>query len=353
MLTPLLIVMSACALHAADRAAWIRGLDGRVLSPAAEPEEEPAGMLARDIRLRVQAANLRENRAWEDVNCREDWERFRAPRVLALRESLGLPPEHPDVPKVLVTRVLEGDGYRISNLVFESRPGLVVAANLYEPATPSQLMPGLLIVHSHHNPNSQGELQDMGRSWARRSRLVLVLELINRGEPRQHPFRTEADYPRAFRAGHQDYYFRYITGAQLSLVGESLMGWMVRDLTRGLDVLLSRPGIDKHRVILLGSVAGGGDPAAVTAALDPRVQAVVPINFGGPQPDYSLPDDLARDFYFFGVPSWESTRCLRLRTRDGFAQWVIVASVAPRRLLYAHEIERLKTQQEEERHTRG
>jgi hypothetical protein len=63
----------------------------------------------------------------------------------------------------------------------------------------------------------------------------------------------------------------------------------------------------------------------------------VPFNFGGPQHDYSLPDDLARDFYFFGVPSWESTRCLRMGARDAFAQWVIVASVAPRRLLYAHE----------------
>jgi hypothetical protein len=225
-------------------------------------------MLARDIRTRVRAANLRENRAWDEVKSRDDWEGFRAPRVRALRASLGLPPDDPEVPRVLVTRFLEGDGYRIRNLVFESRPGLVVTANLYEPATPSRLMPGLLITHSHDNPKSQGELQDMGMSWARRSCLVLVLELINHGERRQHAFRTEADYPRAFRVGRQDYYFRYNTGARLSLVGERLMGWMVWDLMRGLDMLLSRPVIDKDRVILLGSVAGGGDPAAVTAALD-------------------------------------------------------------------------------------
>ena len=75
----------------------------------------------------------------------------------------------------------------------------------------------------------------------------------------------------------------------------------------------------------------------MTAALDPRVKAVVPFNFGGPQPDYAVPDDPARDFYWFGVPSWEPTRCLRLGARDGFAQWLIVGSVAPRRLMYAHE----------------
>jgi hypothetical protein len=117
------------------------------------------------------------------------------------------------------------------------------------------------------------------------------------------------------------------------------MGWMVWDLMRGLDLLLSYPGIDKDRIILLGSVAGGGDPAAVTAALDRRVTAVVPFNFGGPQPDYAIPPDPARDFYFFGVPDWESTRCLRLGARDGFAHWLIVAAVAPRHLIYAHEFD--------------
>ena len=320
-----------------DRASWLRRLDGRVLPQDGEREEEPAGMLARDVRSRVQAASLRENREWDGVKTRDDWERFREPRLRALRESLGLPSADPGAPRVLVTRTLEGDGYRIENLVFESRPGLVVTANLYRPASPPRSMPGILISHSHHNPKTQGELQDMGMTWARSGCLVLVMDHLGHGERRQHPFRTEADYPRPFRVGRQDYYFRYNTGVQLHLVGESLMGWMAWDLMRGLDVLLSRPGIDKDRVILLGAVAGGGDPAAVTAALDPRITAVVPFNFGGPQPDYAVPDDPARDFYWFGVGSWESTRCLRLGARDGFAQWVIVGSVAPRRLIYAHE----------------
>jgi dienelactone hydrolase len=296
-----------------------------------------SAMLARDVRSREQAANLRENRAWAAVNARADWERFRAPRLRALRESLGLPPSAPVVPRSIVTGVLEGDGYRVENLVFESRAGLVVTANLYLPVRPAGSMPGILISHSHHNPKTQGELQDMGMTWARQGCMVLVPDHLGHGERHQHPFRTPADYPQPFRVGRQDYYFRFNTGAQLQLIGESLIGWMVWDLMRALDLLLSRPGVDKDRVILLGSVAGGGDPAAVTAALDPRVQAVVPFNFGGPQPDYAVPENAERDFYFFGVPDWESTRCLRLGARDGFAHWIIVASVAPRRLIYAHE----------------
>jgi dienelactone hydrolase len=321
----------------ADLAAWIRRLDSRVLPPSKAPDEEPAGMLARNILARRQAANVRENRAWDAVHTRDEWEQFRDSRIRALRDSLGLAPPPAQPPRVLVTRQLEGDGYRIANLVFESRPGVVVTANLYQPARPAPSMPGLLIAHSHHNPSTQGELQDMGMTWARAGCLVLVLEHVNHGERRQHPFRTEFDYPRPFRAGRQDYYFRYNTSLQLAVAGESLMGWMVQDLMRGLDVLSARPGVDRDRIILLGAVAGGGDPAGVTAALDPRVQAVVPFNFGGPQPDYAIPDDWYRDFYIFGVPSWESTRCLRLGARDGFAHWVIVGSVAPRRLIYAHE----------------
>ena len=75
-------------------------------------------------------------------------------------------------------------------------------------------------------------------TWARSGCLVLVMDHLGHGE-RQHPFRTEADYPH-LPGRRQDYYFRHNTGTA-SLVGESLMGWMAWDLMRGLDLLLSRP----------------------------------------------------------------------------------------------------------------
>ncbi|MGH7173113.1 MAG: dienelactone hydrolase family protein, partial [Gemmataceae bacterium] len=318
-------------------AAQLRSLDGHVYPRDDDKAKERARMLSRDVRGRLQAASVRENRAWQQVKDRAGWEKFRDARLHALRASLGQFPDPPKDLHVRVTRTLEGDGYRIENLVYETRPGLVATANLYTPAKPGRSMPGILIAHSHHAPNTQGELQDMGMTWARQGCVVLVPEHLGHGERRQHPFRSSKDYARPFRVGRQDYYFRYNTGLQLHLIGDSLMGWMVWDLRRGLDLLLARPGVDKERVVLLGAVAGGGDPAAVTAALDPRVKAVVPFNFGGPQPDDAIPANAERDFYYFGVAYWESTRCLRLGARDGFAHWVIVGSVAPRGLIYAHE----------------
>jgi cephalosporin-C deacetylase-like acetyl esterase len=200
-------------------------------------------------------------------------------------------------------------------------------------------MPGILICHSHHNPKTEGELQDMGVLWARLGCAVLVMDQLGHGERRQHPFPAARSYPRPFRTGRQDYYFRYNVGLQLHLVGESLAGWMAWDLMRGVDLLLARPGIDRERIILLGAVAGGGDPAAVAAALDPRIRAVVPFNFGGPQPEttYPLPEGATTAFNYAGSGSWESTRNLRLSARDGFLPWVIVGAAAPRGLVYAHE----------------
>jgi cephalosporin-C deacetylase-like acetyl esterase len=322
--------------HALDLVQELRELDARV---APTDQGQLSRQLANDVRRRLREAGERENRAWAAVHTRADWEGFRDARLKSLRDSLGPSPRVPADLKLRVTRRLEGKGYTIENLVFQSRPGLLVTANLYlpSPLPTAGRMPGILLSHSHHAPKTEGELQDMGVNWARRGCAVLVPDHLGHGERRQHPFTGARSYAGAFKPGRQDYYFRYNSSLQLHLAGQSLMGWMVWDLMRGVDVLLSRPGVDGDRIILIGAVAGGGDPAGVTAALDPRIAAVVPFNFGGPQPDYAIPENAERDFEYFGWPWWESTRCLRRSARDGFAHWMIVASAAPRRLVYAHE----------------
>jgi len=139
----------------ADLAAQLRGLDPRVLPEETDQAQQPAGMLGRDVRARLRAADDRESQAWQAIRTRADWENYRNPRLQALRVSLGEFPRPPRDLQVRVTRRLEGDGYRVENLVFESRPGVVVTANLYLPARPGRSMPGILICHSHHNPKTQ------------------------------------------------------------------------------------------------------------------------------------------------------------------------------------------------------
>ncbi len=307
------------------------------VNPAVLKPDDAKKMLSADLRKRTQEANDRESKLYAAVKTKAEWERYRDERLAKLRASLGTFPAVPKDMKVVTTKSVTGDGFVIQNTLFETRPGWWVAANLYLPAKPPEKMPGIVIAHSHHGGKTGGELQDMGMTWARAGVAVLVPDQLGYGERRQHDFHSDKDYPKPFKAGRQDYFFRYTSNLQLSAVGDSLMGWMAWDLMRGVDVLLKQPTIDSKRIILMGSVAGGGDPVGVTAALDDRIACVVPFNFGGWQPESGVLENPDRDFAWFGDGYWESTRGLRGGAAGGFAHFVIVGSVAPRKVIYAHE----------------
>jgi cephalosporin-C deacetylase-like acetyl esterase len=303
------------------------GFDTRVLAPADRSKLNLAAMLDRHLRGRVLKALEAEKHDRDRIHTRENWEQFRDVRLGALTKSLGRFPQRTPL-KIRVSKEFDGDGYRRKDLLYESRPGLWVTANLYMPAKPVKSMPGIAIIHSLHRPKSQAELQDMGILWARAGCAVLIMDQIGYGE------RLET-----YSWNREGYHSRYATGMQLSLVGESLIKWMVWDVMRGLDLLSDTPNVNREQLILLGAVAGGGDPAAVTAALDPRVAAVVPFNFGEASPEQgggksSWPDGLADP----GWGSWESTRNLPGSIAHQFFPWIINASVAPRRFLYSYEL---------------
>jgi len=332
-----LLIQNTNSLENNDAADIIRNLDSTVLTK--KQRKDFSSIVRSNLRSRIQEANDWSSATWNSINNREDWERFRDAKLQALKNSLGRFPEPSEDLNVHVTRSLAGDGFQIENLIYESRAGLWVTANLYLPIRYRGSIPGIIICHSHHAPKTQGELQDIGMTWARQGCAVLVMDQLGHGERRQHPFRTTGDYEHPYRIGRQDYYFRYDTGIQLHLAGDSLMGWMVWDLMRGVDLLLERSDIDPKRIILLGAVAGGGDPTAVAGAIDSRIAGVVPFNFGGPQPEtqYPLPEDVETSLNYAGSGSWESTRNLRYSAVDGFLPWVIVGSISPRSLVYAHE----------------
>ena len=333
-----LAVGSASQLDAKIDADRIRLLSPQVFSD--KQRQELSRAVGRRIVTARKRANQRDRQEWATLTSKVQWEAYRNARIARLRKSLGRT-ERDDrqVPTSRVTKTIRGDGFAIDNLVFESRPGMWVTANLYRPLQAKRKMPVILIAHSHHRWKTQGELQDMGMTWARAGCLVLAIDLYGYGERRLHPFRRDDKFAGGYRWSRQDYYHRYDNAVHLKLLGDSLMSWFVWDLRRGLDVVLAKVGADASRVIILGGVAGGGDPAAVTAALDERISACVPFNFGGPQPEtqYPLPTDAATSFNYVGGSYWDMTRGLARSAADGFHQWLVVASIAPRRLIHAHE----------------
>lgn len=292
-----------------------------------------------EVSNQIKVANAKSSAEWKSITTKEGWEKYSNLKLAQLKTSLGKFPEETTQLNFKVFKSIPRDGYSIECIAYESRTGFWVTANLYRPSNPTKAQPGIIICPAHHTPKENKELQEMGGIWSRAGCMVLVLDNIGHGERRQHPFEGADSYPKPFRSSRQDYYFRYDLGVQLQLLEESLMGWMYWDIQRGVDLLLAQKGIAKDKIILMGAVAGGGDPAAVAGALDKRIAVVVPFNFGGPQPEtkYPLPADAETSFNYAGGGSWESTRNLRLSAKEGFLPWVIVGSIAPRKLIYGHE----------------
>lgn len=306
-------------------------LPSEVFSTQEREQMDLPKMVERYYHSRILESLKSEKQAWDQVKTIDDWQRFRDPRLESLRADLGkLPPRCPLNSRV--TSEYQGQGYRRQNLVYQSQPGVWVTANLYLPEQHQNAMPGILILHSQHAPKTQFELQDMGIQYARAGCAVLVIDQVGFGE-RLETYPWDRDNINA----------RYVEGEQLYLTGSSLLAWMVWDAMRGIDLLLDRPNVDNKAIIILGAVAGGGDPAAVTAALDSRVAAVAPFNFGEAMPETSRfipyknewPLDLAEPTY---GSYYETTRSINRNVADQCLQWFICASVAPRRLVFSYEL---------------
>ena len=263
-------------------------------------------MVGQDAGRRVEEVTLAERRAWEQVRTRGDWERFRDERMRALQASLGqFPPERPPL-DVHISARRQGQGYRLENVVFQSRPGFYVTANLYLPEHVSKPVPGMILVHSQHAPKSEWELHDSGEIWARSSCAVLIMERPGFGERAE----TNPWYRQAYAS-------RYTFTRQLYLVGENYSAWSAWDVIRSVDFLLQRTEVDPKQIFAIGAVASGGHVAGLAAALDPRITAVVPYNYdqGHLRVHGDLPGAIAGQF----------------------SPWLVMASIAPRKYVRPFE----------------
>jgi dienelactone hydrolase len=320
-------------------AAEVKALPRQVWSPEQQDSLGVKKMLENSIKKRMAMYADLEKNSWKQINSVEDWEKFRNKSLLALFNSLGPLPERTPLNPIVTRRIDKGDGFVIENIVFESRPNLIVTANLYLPDKFSGRIPAIIVVHSQHAPKTQSELQDMGMTWARSGTAVFIMDQLCAGERTQtQPWSRES------------YYGRYSLGNQLYLAGESLIKWMAWDIIRGIDLLVERNYIDPKRIVLLGAVAGGGDPAALTANLDPRIAAVIPFNFGeaGPEEHYTEgPRWYDSETADPGWAFWETTRNLPKSVSGQFFPWFICAAGAPRYFIYSFELGWPRTVEEE------
>ncbi|MHB8899696.1 MAG: alpha/beta hydrolase family protein, partial [Thermoguttaceae bacterium] len=168
-----------------------------------------------------------------------------------IRASFGPEPERtPLNPKV--TGVVERDGYRIEKVIFESRPGMLVTANLYVPKDRKQPMPGVVGTCGHSDNGKASEAyQSFAQGLARQGYVVLIYDPLGQGERLQY---AGADLKSRVGVGVKEHLY---AGNQQMLVGEFLGSWRAWDGIRALDYLLTRPEVDPKQLGVTGNSGGG------------------------------------------------------------------------------------------------
>ena len=188
-----------------------------------------------------------------------DADRMRGPRRRELERSLGtgrLP--WPPAPRPKVVGTLRRPGYRIEKVVYETLPGMRVPAHLYIPDGLDRPAPAILFYPGHWwaDSKTRPDFQAFCINMARFGFVVLSFDPFGQGErgvsSRDHR-RTEA-----------------------LLVGVAQQGFAEYETRCALEYLLSRPEVDPKRVGMTGA-SGGGYNTWVTAALDDRIAAAVPV----------------------------------------------------------------------------
>ncbi len=152
-----------------------------------------------------------------------------------------------------VTGVLDRDTYTVEKIVFESRPGLLVTANLYLPKKrPGGKVPGVVGACGHSDNGKAAEAyQSFAQGLARLGTACLIYDPIGQGERYQYLDKDGKILIKGTTTGHN-----YV-GNQMELVGEFLGSWRAWDGIRALDYLLTRPEIDPQNVGITGNSGGG------------------------------------------------------------------------------------------------
>ncbi|MFM8930672.1 MAG: alpha/beta hydrolase family protein, partial [Gemmataceae bacterium] len=163
-------------------------------------------------------------------------------------------------PKVLTT--VQGDGFQVEKVTFQTFPGVRMPGLLYLPEKPGKY-PAVLNVHGHWPGAKQDPVvQARCAALARAGFVALAVDALGAGE---------RGVERALGEYHGG-----MTGAGLLPVGLPLCGAQILENSQALTYLQSRPEVDGDKLGVTGA-SGGGNQTMYIAAWDKRLKAAVPV----------------------------------------------------------------------------
>ena len=258
---------------------------GVVTVATAQQEEAPPGKALNQFLTEQFFAHLDRRRdAYEQVKTAADCEKWITERKAFFSRQLGGFPQrtalHPEI-----VGELQGEGYRVQKVLFESRPSHHVTANLYLPESTGPY-PAVLIPCGHsHNGKAAGWYQRMGILLARNGMAALCYDPIGQGERYQalDPENEHETFPflRSRRAvPHPRVRFlctieHTLMGQGCILLGSNVAQFRIWDGMRAIDYLQGRDDIIADKIGCTGN-SGGGTLTSYLMALDDRIVAAAP-----------------------------------------------------------------------------
>ncbi|MBI5757796.1 MAG: prolyl oligopeptidase family serine peptidase [Planctomycetales bacterium] len=225
--------------------------DDSPAKPTLAPLNRFSRMVHEDFVEQVRAAQAKGIAAKAALKTKVDAEAYVKLVQQKIRRCFGPEPERtPLNPRI--TGVVERDAYRIEKVIFESRPGFLVTANLYVPKGRKLPMPGVVGSCGHSvNGKAAEAYQSFAQGLARQGYVVLIFDPIGQGERLQY---VDEQFKPRRGVGVSEHLH---AGNQQFLVGEFFGAWRAWDGVRALDYLLSREEVDPKHVGITGNSGGG------------------------------------------------------------------------------------------------
>jgi len=246
------------------------------------PEFKNAESLLPDHIGRIRSAGEAEReRVINGLKTPEQVSHYQERTMARLREVLGAFPERTPL-NAKVTGRLDRAGYRIENVVFESRPRYYVTANVYVPRAGKAKYPAVLAPVGHWGAGKFFEdYQRLGRYLAQRGFIVLVYDAPGQGERQQYfdPVMAQT----RLSPGNTHWFVTIehnYAGMQTILTRDHYAAILAWDGVRGIDYLAGRPDVDADKIACTGT-SGGGLQTEVLSAIDPRIKVSIPVCYGG------------------------------------------------------------------------
>jgi hypothetical protein len=230
--------------------------------------------LQRHVYGRSERAFARGEAARDAIKTRKEL----AARQKAVREHFlasigGLPPM--DTPlEARTVGVVKVGGFRIEKVLFQSRPGHYVTANLYLPAGLDGPRGAVQFLCGHHmQAKHQPEYQTVCQYLVQAGLVVLAQDPVGQGERFSYWEPALGGETVSWGCPEHDH-----AGAQCLPLGDSLARYFLHDAMRGLDYLRSRPEVAPDRIGVTGN-SGGGTQTCLMLLGDPRIAAAAPGTF--------------------------------------------------------------------------